>query len=230
MPFQPNPDEVVLFPAPFVPTEQHQLVVSNKRVVQFAPEGNFPIADFPLDKIEFVGRMSRRPSLVPGVVALIVGVVFLIVFMAKVLPAAMYAGTPSKTETTAPRDPGDAEEELDDGIEGRDANDDDPFAEGGSEKKESTKEKLKKLKGLQKKVHFGLPDLTEDVVVGLLFLVGGVVAIFVGRSLYKKEEHLVFCRVGEIVYQMLMANSMQQTMVLSTLQAAQQANAQMKKA
>ena len=37
MPFSPQPAEVVLYPAPFVPTEHHELVISNQRVVQFAP-------------------------------------------------------------------------------------------------------------------------------------------------------------------------------------------------
>ena len=95
MPFSPQPAEVVLYPAPFVPTEHHELVISNQRVVQFAPTAmgaGHPVAEFPLAKIEFVGRMTERPSAVLGIVSVIVGFVFLIVFVAKVLPAFMYAG------------------------------------------------------------------------------------------------------------------------------------------
>ena len=103
MPFSPQPSEVVLYPAPFVPTEHHELVISNQRVVQFAPTAMgaaLPVAEFPLEKIQFVGRMTERPSAVLGIVSVIVGFVFLIVFVAKVLPAFMYAGVPDKTDVT----------------------------------------------------------------------------------------------------------------------------------
>ena len=59
--------------------------------------------------------------------------------------------------------------------------------------------------------------------MGLLSLVAGGVALLVGRSLYNKEEHKVFCRVGEVVYQIGVKSSMQQSQILQTIQAAQQA-------
>jgi hypothetical protein len=218
MPFEPQPGEVVLFPAPFIPNEPQELVISTKRVVQYAPEGMYPLAEIPLEKIEHVGRMSERPNMVSGILAAIVGLVFVIVFVAKVLPQAMYAGTPSKPDTPA-ADNGD---NSDDGIEGRDSNDDDPF-DDGKEHKENTRDKAnKKLKKL-KEVSFGWPGFTEDVVVGFLFLVGGLGALFLGFVLYRKERHTVFCRVGEIVYPIEVRDSIQQNAVLAMIQGAQQA-------
>ncbi len=222
MPFSPEPLETVLYPAPFVPTEHHVLVISNKRVVQFAPDAEtaFPVAEFPLEKIEFVGRISERPSAAMGIISAIVGVVFLIVFVAKVLPAVMYAGTANKPEVATGKGSGDEEN----GIEGRDSNDEDPFAsEKEAEVKESVREKANKKLTKLKEVSLGIPPLTEDVVLGLLSLVAGGVALLVGRSLYNKEEHKVFCRVGEVVYQIGVKNPMQQSQILQTIQAAQQA-------
>jgi len=85
MPFSPQQNEVVLYPAPFVPTEHNELVISNQRVAQFAPTAMgaaLPIAEFPVEKIQFVGRMTERPSAALGIVSIIVGFVFLIVFVA----------------------------------------------------------------------------------------------------------------------------------------------------
>lgn len=232
MPFQPQPAETVLYPAPFVPTEPHELVISTQRVVQFAPAATgavLPIAEFPLDRIDFVGRMSERPNASLGILSFLIGIVFLIVSVAKVLPAAMYAGVADKTAVTDPNAAGDGDDdEANSGIEGRDANDEDPFAKEEAAKegvKEKTEKKLKKLKG----VKFGLPPLSEDVIVGLLALASGILAMLIGRWQYKKERHLVFCRVGEVVYRLQVRDTIQQTTILSTLQAAQQAAAQMKK-
>lgn len=221
MPFSPEPTESILYPAPFVPTEHHRLVISNKRVVQFSPDAaaNFPIAEFPMDKIEHVGRMSERPSATLGIIAAIIGVLFLIGFAVKVLPAVMYAGVPDKGSAATSDNPDDPES----GIEGRDSNDENPFAEKDEEEKESVKEKAdKKMKKLRE-VKFGIPPLNEDVVVGLFCLLGGVIALIVGRVSYNKQEHFIFCRVGEIVYRVQVETPIQQTSVLATIQAAQQA-------
>jgi hypothetical protein len=231
MPFQPQPDETVLYPAPFVPTEAHELVISTQRVVQFAPASTgalLPIAEFPLERIEFVGRSSERPNSALGILSFLIGIVFLIVSVAKVLPAAMYAGVADKAaDPNAAADSGE-DEEANSGIEGRDSNDDDPFAKEEAAKegvKEKTEKRLKKLKG----VKFGIPPLNEDVVVGLFALGAGILGMIIGRWQYKKERHLVFCRVGEVVYRLQVRDAVQQTTVLSTLQAAQQSSAKMKR-
>ena len=74
-----------------------------------------------------------------------------------------------------------------------------------------------------KEVSFGIPPLTEDVVLGLLSLIVGGVALFVGRRLYNKEQHKVFCRVGEVVFQIDVDTPSQQSQILQTIQAAKQA-------
>ncbi len=215
MPFSPHQNEVVLYPAPFVPTEHHELVISNQRVVQFAPTAMgaaLPVAEFPLEKIQFVGRMTERPSAVLGIVSIIVGFVFLIVFVAKVLPAFMYAGVPDKTEVSL---------EEDSGIEGRDSNDDDPFAKEKAAD-EGVREKAEKKMAKVRAIKFGIPPLNEDIVWGTVALLGGVIGIWLGRSMYRKQEFTVFCRVSDIVYRIPVTSEIHQNMVLSTLQAAQQ--------
>ena len=215
MPFAPQSNEVVLYPAPFVPTEHHELVISNQRVVQFAPTAMgaaLPVAEFPLEKVQFVGRMTERPSAILGIVSIIVGFVFLIVFVAKVLPAFMYAGVPDKTEVNL---------EEDSGIEGRDGNDDDPFAKD-KVADEGVREKAEKKMAKVRAIKFGIPPLNEDIVWGTVALIGGLIGIFLGRSMYRKQEFTVFCRVSDIVYRIPVQSEIQQNMVLSTLQAAQQ--------
>ncbi|HNK46350.1 MAG TPA: hypothetical protein PKL17_16320 [Pseudomonadota bacterium] len=215
MPFAPQSNEVVLYPAPFVPTEHHELVISNQRVVQFAPTAMgaaLPVAEFPLEKVQFVGRMTERPSAILGIVSIIVGFVFLIVFVAKVLPAFMYAGVPDKTEVNL---------EEDSGIEGRDGNDDDPFAKD-KVADEGVREKAEKKMAKVRAIKFGIPPLNEDIVWGTVALIGGLIGIFLGRSMYRKQEFTVFCRVSDIVYRIPVQSEIQQSMVLSTLQAAQQ--------
>lgn len=215
MPFAPQSNEVVLYPAPFVPTEHHELVISNQRVVQFAPTAMgaaLPVAEFPLEKVQFVGRMTERPSAILGIVSIIVGFVFLIVFVAKVLPAFMYAGVPDKTEVNL---------EEDSGIEGRDGNDDDPFAKD-KVADEGVREKAEKKMAKVRAIKFGIPPLNEDIVWGTVALLGGLIGIFLGRSMYRKQEFTVFCRVSDIVYRIPVQSEIQQSMVLSTLQAAQQ--------
>jgi len=216
MPFQPPQGEVILFPSPYVPDEFPPFLISNKRVLQFAPPGDFPIAEYPIEKIEHIGRVSERPTRVMGIVAFIVGVMFVFVFVYKVLPAAMYAGAPKAESAT--EEPGDPQS----GIEGRDSLDDDPFAEEAKEKEGVSEKAGKRLKKL-KEVNFGLPPLNEDVVVGLVFLLGGAIALLVGRSLYNKERHMVCLTVGGIYYPIEVADTYKQSAMLSTLQAAQQA-------
>jgi hypothetical protein len=218
MPFEPQPGEVVLFPAPFIANEPQKLVISTKRVVQYAKEGVFPVAEFPVDKIEHVGRMSERPTMALGILSMIVGLVFFIVFVAKVLPQVMYAGTPTKSEAGS-----DAADGPEEGIEGRDANDDDPFEKDKDKgDKESVSEKAKQRYKKVKEVKFGWPGFTEDMVVGFLFLLGAGIAGLIGRSMYGKERHMVFCRIGQVVYPIEVESGIQQNAVVSMIQAALQ--------
>lgn len=216
MPFTPQPNEVVIYPAPFVATEHAELVISNQRVAQFSPTpegGAFPIAEFPLSQIQHVGRMTERPSSFLGIVSIIVGFVFLIVFVAKVLPAFMYAGVNEKTDINL---------DEDSGIEGRDSNDDDPFLKEKANN-EGFRDKAEKKLAKAKAIKFGIPTLNEDIVWGCVALLGGVIAIWLGRRMYRKQTFNVFCRVSDVVYRLPVYSDIQQSAVLSTLQAARQA-------
>lgn len=215
MPFQPQAGESVLFPAPFVPTEHHKLVITNKRVLQFAADGNFPVAEFPVEKIEHVGRNSERPNKVLGLGAIILGLVLLIVSLAKVLPEVLYAGPPVKAATPAE---GTEDTDATAGIEGRDAQDDDPFEEG-KEAKEGVREKANKRLKKAREISIGLPSLNENVVIGLFCLLGGAVSLLIGRSWYRKEQHMVFLRANGIVYPIEVGDTIQQNAILTTVSA-----------
>jgi hypothetical protein len=215
MPFQPQAGESVLFPAPFVPTEHQKLVITNKRVLQFAVDGNFPVAEFPVEKIEHVGRNSERPNKVLGLGAIILGLVLLIVSVAKVLPEVLYAGPPTKpAATTEATEDG----ESGDGIEGRDAQDDDPF-EQDKASKEGVREKANKRLKKAREISVGLPSLNENVVIGILCALGGVITLLIGRSWYRKEQHMVFLRANGIVYPIEVGDTIQQNAILTTVSA-----------
>jgi len=215
MPFQPQAGESVLFPAPFVPTEHQKLVITNKRVLQFAVDGNFPVAEFPVEKIEHVGRNSERPNKVLGQGAIILGLVLLIVSIVKVLPEVLYAGPPAKpaaaTEATEEGDSGD-------GIEGRDAQDDDPF-EQDKVGKEGVREKANKRLKKAREISVGLPSLNENVIIGILCALGGAIALLIGRSWMRKEQHMVFLRANGIVYPIEVNDTIQQNAILTTISA-----------
>lgn len=215
MPFQPQAGESVLFPAPFVPTEHHKLVITNKRVLQFAADGNFPVAEFPVEKIEHVGRNSERPNKVLGLGAIILGLVLLIVSLAKVLPEVLYAGPPVKAAAPAE---GSEDTDATAGIEGRDAQDDDPFEEG-KEGKEGVREKANKRLKKARDISIGMPSLNENVVIGIFCLLGGAVSLLIGRSWYRKEQHMVFLRANGIVYPIEVGDTIQQNAILTTVSA-----------
>ena len=95
IPFELQPSEQAFFPAPFVPTEQHRLVITNKRLVRFSDAGPFPIGEVPVDTIEFAGRQTERPYVGLAVVMGLLGLLLIIGGLWKVLPPAFSAG---KTE------------------------------------------------------------------------------------------------------------------------------------
>ncbi|MCS6911714.1 MAG: hypothetical protein RMK29_18195 [Myxococcales bacterium] len=217
MPLELQPGEQVFFPQPFIPTEHHPLVITNRRVLQYAPMGAYPIAEFEVGKIEFIGRMSERPLIGLTVVVGIVAFILFIVGAAKVLPPTLFA--------EAPRSSSDEAELTEDGrlVEGKDADDEYPFYDKEVDKG-SLRRKLQKLKKLSQ-ISPRLPPLTGDVIWGLVSLVAAVALALLARRLYRKEDFFIFCRVADQVYRLCLASEAEQMQVLSTLQAAQQAAA-----
>src|SRR5262245_27670102 len=120
MPFELQPGENVFVPASFIPTEHNPLIITSRRVVQYAPLGPFPIAEFEVVKIEHIGRMSKRPLMGVAIAVAILGLIFFIVGAMKVLPAVLFAGQTKENPEEA--------ELTDDGrlVEGKNADDDYP--------------------------------------------------------------------------------------------------------
>ena len=150
-----------------------------------------------------------------GLGAIILGLVLLIVSLAKVLPEVLYAGPPAKPAPTAE---GAEDSDATAGIEGRDAQDDDPFEEG-KEGKEGVREKANKRLKKARDISIGLPSLNENVLVGLFCFLGGAIALLIGRSWYRKEQHMVFLRANGIVYPIEVGDTIQQNAILTTVSA-----------
>lgn len=219
MPFELQPGEQVFFPAPFIPTEHNPLIISNRRVVQYAALGPFPIAEFEVGKIEHIGRMSKRPLMPLAIMLAILGLIFFIVGTMKVLPAVLFAGqgkaNPEEAELT------------DDGrlVEGKNSDDDFPTEFGDKEVAAGAlKRKAEKLKKL-KEIKPGLPPITSGFVFSVLSVLGGIGLGLIARKVWRKEDYYIFCRTGEQVYTIQVASSIQENVVLSTLSAAKTAAA-----
>lgn len=210
-----HPGEQVIFPAPFVPTEFHPLVVTNRRVVQFTPGGQYPTSDFELTQVDFIGRMSERPFIGIAVLIAAVGLILLIVAGWKLLPPILHAGHKAD---------GSQAQMTEDGriIEGKDDQDDYPFFDKENQEKAQklSLERMKKLKEIKP----GIPPLNREVGLGLLFLVLSVGTLVGASSLYKREQFFIFCRTKDNnVHRLETQSEMQQNMVLASLQAAHQA-------
>lgn len=61
MPLDLKQHENVLFPMPYVPTEQNLFIVTNQRVIHYGEQGH---VELPSSDIAFVGRLQRRPMVV----------------------------------------------------------------------------------------------------------------------------------------------------------------------
>src|SRR5262245_6872885 len=76
MPFALRPQETAFFPAPFIDTEVHMLVITNQRVVHFGDEGK---QELEAREVNFVARMSERPLLLAGLIAAVLGLPMLVI-------------------------------------------------------------------------------------------------------------------------------------------------------
>lgn len=209
IPFELQPSEQAFFPAPFVPTEQHRLVITNKRLVRFSDAGPFPIGEVPVDTIEFAGRQTERPYVGLAVVMGLLGLLLIIGGLWKVLPPALSAG---KTEA-----PG-KEEVID---TGRTADDNFPAELDSQDPKKKLKAGADKLQKL-KEIKVGVPQLTTDVVLGGLMVLLGAGAAFGARAAFRRRRHLVYCTAAGAVQPIPVESEQQQMMVLGAIQTAMQ--------
>ncbi len=65
-----NKGENVFFPAPYVPSEPALLIVTDKRIVNFGPEGR---QEMEASKVSFVGRLNGRPYILLCVLMVLAG-------------------------------------------------------------------------------------------------------------------------------------------------------------
>ena len=213
MPFELQQGEQVFLPIALHPDEHHPLIITSRRVVQYAALGPFPIAEFEVGKIEHIGRMSKRPLMGLAIVLAILGLILLIVGAGKCCLRPVRRadqGQPRRGGAHGRRPPRRGQER------GRRLPFFDKDIQASSLKRKA--EKLKKLKEIKP----GIPPLTSGLVWGLVSILGAAAAGLIARSLWRKEDFYIFCRSGEQVYTIQVQNSIQENIVLSTLSAAQQ--------
>src|SRR5207253_8340824 len=70
MPIKLNPNELAFYPQPLVESEPNLLVITNQRIVQFGDAGP---QEMPARQISHIGRVSERPLLPLGLLAVLVG-------------------------------------------------------------------------------------------------------------------------------------------------------------
>jgi len=75
MALQLLPNEQVIFPAPYVPTEPALTLITTGRIINFGDEGR---VEMPLGKVGFTGKLTGRPLLVLGIVLALLGAPFVL--------------------------------------------------------------------------------------------------------------------------------------------------------
>jgi hypothetical protein len=205
-----GPEEQVFFPQPYVPGEPANIIITNKRLVRITDMG---MAEFPVREIDYVGRASHRPFKVLGAV-LILGALAMLgigvyaavtntgpinrLFEKKqekidILPA---LPTPGGAPPAPTAEEPSAEEETP-------PVDDEEAAAEDTEAKESKPSKS-----------------ILGQVGGLAMAGGGLVVLFIGVLLVRRQRHEVICRVGGRLTTIDVADPREQTVILSTLGSA----------
>ena len=208
-----GPEEQVFFPQPYVPGEPANIIITNKRLVRISDMG---MAEFPVRDIDYVGRASHRPYMVLGIV-LILGAILMVgigTYAAVTNPGPinkLFEKKPDKIDTLPPLPtPGGAppvpaaptEEEPPAEEEAAAPSDEETPAEDT----EVTERKP------------GKPILGQ--VGGLILAGGGLLMLFIGVFLVRRQRHEVTCRIGGRMTTLDVADQREQTVVLSTLGSA----------
>ncbi len=192
MPFALRPQEMPLYPQPFVESEVYLLVITNQRLVQFGDEGR---QEMEAREVGFVGRMSQRPTLWPGLLLLLVSLPLLVLGVYLVATARGPLVAPAAATAAAPANPADDPA----------GPADDPAAP------------------LASAASALLSDANwrrlEGAGLGLL----GLALLVAGGLLASRQRHLVLVRGGQRMIKLRVASAMEQSQVLSTLGALQQA-------
>lgn len=75
MAIQLQPNETVLFPAPYVPTDPALTIITTNRIVNFGDDGRVEV---PMSKVTFSGKITGRPFLVIGIILALFGAPFVV--------------------------------------------------------------------------------------------------------------------------------------------------------
>lgn len=203
MPFPLRPQETAFYPQPFIETEVHMLVITNQRVVQFSDEGRQEIE---AREVSFVGRVSERPLLIAGVIAVILGLPLLLFGVYQFVSAGPLPIPAAPGLPPIPPRPGAAPAAA-------------PAANPGDDTPSEDVDDPAAPKPEPVKVANPAGQRTTGVI---LVLVGFVVAA-VGVLLATRQRHMVLVRGGPKVIKIRAADKMEQTQILSTLGAVQSA-------
>lgn len=199
MPIKLRPNEMAFYPAPFVESEANLLVVTNQRVVQFGDAG---LEEMPARDLTHVGRVSERPTLVLGILLLVVGLplvgfgayLFLTSKGGLAVPTLPGLPTPGAAPTPA-------------------AGSDDPAGPAANDDPAGEAAPAAAAEAPSAPVDNRLIAVAL-AVPGLLLIAGGVL-------LARRQRHLLLLRGGDRVMTLKTDSKMQQTLLLSTVQAIQ---------
>ena len=203
MPFALRPQETAFFPAPFVDTEVHMLVITNQRVVQFSDDGK---QEMEAREVSFVARTSERPLLLAGMIALLVGLPMLVIgvyLLVTAGPIALPAVPGVPAVPGAPAAPAAAAANPADDPAGPAPGDDDLAAPPPETPKPS--------------------NPTSQRAIGVVLALLGFLLAAGGGLAGTRQRHMVLVRGGNKVIKIRAADKMEQTQILSTLSAVQSA-------
>lgn len=212
-----QPDEQVIYPQPYLPGEPAELMVTSKRLIRVTDAG---VAEFPANKIDYVGRDQRRPLFMLGLILSVVSLAMLVVGIEELVMTpgliGKIRGGASQLSTMKPPIPipgappvpavpaaaaGAVKEAK---AEAKDAVGDDPA--GGDEESDE---------GGEDGSWFGFGPLGGGLLAG-----GGVLILIAGICLMRIKRYYVTCRIGNRMLELPAKGKSEQTMMLATISSA----------
>ena len=195
------PDEVVMYPQPYLPDEPAELIITTRRLVRTTDAG---VAEFPIAQIDYVGRVSSRPFLVLGLVLLLgVGLPLFGFGVYEAVtsngPINSLLGKKDKLPDLPPLPlPGatPAPPPAPEKGEKADKKDDDAGDEEGED------------------------DSLVGQLGGIAFALGGILVMVGGVLLLRRQRHVVVARTGDRKTEVRCQDRGEQTVMLTTLSSA----------